>query len=151
MEALMSVTDWDLEKWRSLIQIASSIATLIGVIVGLRIYRRNPRLERAKWVTTLYEKFFENEALKKIRDSLDVPPDSPKVNELVIQEKPEFTDYLNFFEYVAIRQESGQLRGQEVNDLFSYFLACLKRHQRVQASIKNDANGDEKLRKLLGW
>jgi gamma-glutamylcyclotransferase (GGCT)/AIG2-like uncharacterized protein YtfP len=49
----------------------------------------------------LYEKFFEKNELKLMRDALDCSVDSDEVNQTVIGEDPRFTDYLNFFEYIA--------------------------------------------------
>jgi hypothetical protein len=74
-----------LEDWRTVAQIMASVFTAIGVIGGLWLYRRNPRLERARWVSSLYDKFYESDRLKKIRNALDVPPDSDAINTLVIE------------------------------------------------------------------
>lgn len=140
------------ENWKTVAQIGQAIFAAVGVIWGLKIYRRNSRLERAKWITSLYEKFFENDHLKKVRNALDVLSDSAevvKVNELVSREKPEFTDYLNFFEYVAILRESKQLGDQEIYDLFNYYLGCLERHENVRRYIEE--NGYEQLHALLKW
>jgi len=80
---------------------------------------------------------------------LDCPADSEQINEIVIREDAKFTDYLNFFEYVAFLKDSRQLRDSEVEALFGYYLDCLNRHERIRKYINDTANGYEKLRALL--
>lgn len=138
-----------LENWQSVAQIIAALGTLVAAIYALWIYRRNSRLERSRWASTLYEKFYETGHYKKMRELLDVPADADHINEIVIREEPDFTDYLNFFEYVAILTRSGQLRDENVRDLFGYYLDCLKRHERVRKYIGNPTNGYEKLDQFL--
>lgn len=86
---------------RNNLYLAGSIAalgTLIAALFALGVYKRNSRLERARWASSLYEKFFEKDDLKLMRDALDCSVDSDEVNQTVIGEDPRFTDYLNFFE-----------------------------------------------------
>jgi hypothetical protein len=47
--------------------------------------------------------------------------DSAGVVKLVSEEPFEFTDYLNFFEFVAVLWKSGQLKPDEIEDLFRYY------------------------------
>ena len=66
--------------------IAGSIAalgTLITAIFALCVYRSNSRLERARWASTLYERFYEKNDLKDVRNALDCLPDSDSISELV--------------------------------------------------------------------
>jgi hypothetical protein len=132
--------------------IAGSIAalgTLIAAIFALCVYRSNSRLERARWASTLYERFYEKNDLKDMRNALDCSPDSDSISELVLREDSKFTDYLNFFEFIAFLQHSPQLGDSEVQDLFGYYLACLRRHDRVRTYINNPSNGYEGLARLL--
>jgi len=136
----------------TLYYIAGSIAalgTLIAAFFALCVYRSNSRLERARWASTLYERFYEKNDLKDVRTVLDCPPDSDSINELVLREDPKFTDYLNFFEFIAFLERSRQLRDSEVEDLFGYYLACLRRHDRLRTYINDPSNGYEGLAKLL--
>ncbi len=87
------------------------------------------------------------EQLKKVRDSLDCEADQEQVNELVLRGQANFTDYLNFFEFVAFLGYKNQLTQEEIEDLFGYYLSCLKRHSRVRKYIKE--NGYERLDSLL--
>ena len=127
----------------------AAIGTLVAAVFALCVYRGNSRLERARWASTLYEKFFEKDHLKKVRTLLDCPANSDEVNQAVTQEDSEFTDYLNFFEFISVLENSKQLTRSEVEDLFGYYLDCLQRHELVRSYIDNEQNGYEGLAKLL--
>lgn len=96
----------------------------------------------------MYEKFYEKEHLKDIRDKLDCKDEiSLDITNLIREELSEFTDYLNFFEFVAFLEKSKQLKYEEVEQLFGYYLDCLSRRKNVRAYI--DDNGYELLSNLL--
>jgi len=101
-------------------QISSLMAA--GAVLGaVRIYYRKSTLERATWLSSLYSKFYEAPDLKRIRKALDDnPPDAAEVVELVRNEDPDLTDYLNFFEFMAYLEERGQLNKRDVAALFDY-------------------------------
>ncbi len=122
-----------LKKWAEII---AALGTAIAAIGAFLIYRSNSRLERSRWASNLFEMFFVKGEFKEIRDLIDCPADSEQINKLVIEEKPEFTDYLNFFEFVAFLKESKQLRDSEVEALFGYYLNCFRQHDRLQTYIK---------------
>jgi len=63
------------------------------------------------------------------------------------EEPREFTDYLKFFELVAVLQKSGQLTTEQIEDLFGYYLNCLERSAAVRKYIS--AEGYEQLDRLL--
>ena len=143
-------------SWKDLIQtiyyaagIVASLGTLSAAFIALRVYNRNSWLERARWASELYKSFYQEEKLKNVRDKLDCPIGSSDVNQLVVEEASEFTDYLNFFEYIAFLKNSNQLLDSEVNDLFGYYLSCLERHEKVRAYIANAETGYELLAALL--
>ena len=73
--------------------------------------------------------------------------ESPSVDKLVIEEPAEFTDYLNFFEFVAVLGKSGQLKENEIEDLFRYYLDCLEKNRKVREYIAG--RGYEHLDRLL--
>ena len=127
------------------------IATIVGALAALfaiYVYFGNSRLERARWLGSLYEKFYERNDLKEVREVLDCDKgDSPEINKLVDEESQRFTDYLNFFEFVAVLGKSGQLKQGEIEDLFRYYLDCLEKNRKVRDYIA--AKGYEHLDKLL--
>lgn len=128
----------------------SAVGTLLAAAFAAFVYYRNSIFERAKWASTLYEKFYEATTLKQIRERLDCVNNLDSVHEIVLKEEPAFTDYLNFFEFIAFLRASRQLRDSEIEALFGYYLDCLNRHDRVKQYILNPENGFEGLAKLLG-
>jgi hypothetical protein len=138
-----------LQDWKTVVEMAYQIVAILAALAALYLYRRNSRLERSRWATTLFEKFYENGRYKEVRSLLDNPAESSQIADIVLKDDAKFTDYLNFFEYVAFLKESKQLREQEVEVLFGYFLDCLQRHERVLAYIRDPENGYEKLRAFL--
>ena len=79
----------------------ASLGTLSAAFIALWVYRRNSRLERARWASELYDSFYRQENLKNVRDKLDCAVGTVDVDQLVREDKSEFTDYLNFFEFIA--------------------------------------------------
>jgi len=132
-----------------LVQIASYIATVCAAFWAVFVYRNNARRERARWAESLYARFFEKGELKKVRDQLDCTRDDPKVAELVTKESSEWTDYLNFFEFVAYLQSTKQLSGQDVQALFGYYIECLKRHSALLKYVQKEEKSFDYLRRLL--
>lgn len=125
----------------------AALGTVVAALAAVVVYLRNSKLERAKWALSLYEKFYERKELKEIRDILDSNPDNASVSALVLKCSSEFTDYLNFFEFVAFLKKEKHLTESEVKALFDYYLKCLSRHPRVTNFIRD--NGYEELDLLL--
>ena len=132
-----------------IVQICSYLAGAVAAVSAFLVYRGNSRRERARWVESLYSRFFEKGELKQVRDALDCDANNEAVSALVTQESPAWTDYLNFFELVAYLQESKQVVGKDVSALFQYYLGCLERHQAVVAYIEDETKGFKYLRKLI--
>jgi hypothetical protein len=132
-----------------LVQIGSYVAGAIAALSAFGVYKGNSRRERARWAENLYSKFFEQKELKKVRDLLDTDADDTQVREFVTKEASDWTDYLNFFEFVAYLQSSKQLLERDVQALFGYYLECLKRHRSVLEYIQNEDKGFDYLRQLL--
>jgi hypothetical protein len=128
------------------------LATIVGAVAALwaiYVYFTNSRLRRAEWLASLYEKFYERPDLKEIREILDCEEnDSADITKLVREEPSNFSDYLNFFEFVAVLQNSRQLRKAEIEDLFGYYLGCLENCPPVRNYIAR--KGYEQLDRLLG-
>ena len=121
-----------------------------SVVIGALAYSRNSKLERARWLSNLYSKFYEALDLKMIRETLDrSAPDSAGVRKLVEDEDARFTDYLNFFEFVAYLRACGQLSRKDVAALIDYYLRVLNRHEDVRRYVQDDKNGYDYLKGLL--
>ena len=143
--------------WKDLIQtiyyVAGTVAalgTVAAAFIALWVYRKNSRFERARWASDLYRSFYQEADLKKVRDILDCEAGSEDVNQLVNDESSQFTDYLNFFEYISFLKKAKQLHDSEVHDLFGYYLDCLRRHDPVLAYVRKSENGYEGLARLIG-
>ncbi|HKP70732.1 MAG TPA: hypothetical protein VJV05_15700 [Pyrinomonadaceae bacterium] len=131
----------------NIVAMIAAVGTFLTALTALVVYVRNSKLERAKWALALYEKFFEKKELKHIRDTLDDDADNGDVTNLVLRCPADFTDYLNFFEFVSFLETKGQLRRNEIKALFDYYLRCLNRHPRVTNFVRE--NGYENLERLL--
>lgn len=133
-------------------QIFSYAVTAGSAVVAAQVYRSSARRERARWAESLYSRFFEKSEPKKIRDILDTPPGNQEVAKLCDEgnkENIELTDYLNFFELVAYLQNERQLKPEDVDALFEYYLCCLKRHACVMQYINDEKKGFEHLKERL--
>jgi hypothetical protein len=131
-----------------------ALSYFAGVIIAgfaVRSYRNSVKTERAKWLEKLYARFYEdNLELKKVRDILDSDEaDSEQVKALVREESANFTDYLNFFEFVAYLKDQKHLSQSDIEAIFQYYIDCLSKHPSVRAYINKHYKGFEYLRKLL--
>jgi hypothetical protein len=145
----MTLTDWNCvaQLFYNITGGIAALGTVGAAIYAARIYKSNSRLERARWASSLYEKFNERQELKTIRDVLDCDAGTTQIDALVSTHDSDFRSYLNFFEYVAFLKHREQIKLEEVEDLFGYYLACLNRHEAVREYIRR--NGYERLDALL--
>lgn len=72
-----------------------------------------------------------------------------ELDKLIGEERPEFTDYLNFFEFPGYLEESRQVRQTDIFGIFGYYLASLKQNEKVNGYVEDGENGFEMLRRLL--
>ncbi len=142
------VKSW-LASWKDAAQTVSYVGALIAAGLAWWTYHTNSQRERAKWAVQLYEKFYEEKSYRDMRDALDCDAASPDIEKLVHEEKPEFTDYLNFFELVCFLGKTNQISESDVLTLFEYYLRCLKRHPSVIRYINKPDHGFEQLREFL--
>jgi len=138
-----------LSSIRDAVQVIASSAGAVAALGALWVYRNNSRRERARWAESLYARFYEKPELKIIRDQLDCPAGDLTVSRAITEETSAFTDYLNFFEFVAYLQSSKQLSETDVQALFGYYLNCLRRHKELMAYIQNKEKGFEYLSKIF--
>ncbi len=138
-----------MQFWKDLTQIVSYGAAVIAIGVTGWQYLRSKKLERAKWDLQLYEKFFEQQTLKEIREILDDDPLNPAIAKTIAEEPPAFTDYLNFFEFVAFLREQKQIGSDDLETLFGYYLNRLRDNPAVAEYVHTKEKGYEKLSRLL--
>ncbi|MHB8526534.1 MAG: hypothetical protein ACYDD2_10320 [Candidatus Acidiferrales bacterium] len=128
--------------------LVAAFGTLGTAVWAVRTYGQSVNLARARWMKDLYEKFYEQPQLKLVRDRLD-SDDEQDIAKLVRDEDPSFTDYLNFFEFLAYLEESRQVKRTDLLGIFGYYLENLKSCSPVIAYIKDPTKGFEKLRRTL--
>jgi hypothetical protein len=132
----------------------SELVAVIAVGVAAYQYRRAVTTRHAEWLLSLFQSFYETTKYQRIRSILDWPH-SPRSLQLAsdLTNLKNSSDlqrldlYLNFFEFVAVLNNRGELKEREVNALFQYYLDNLRAWPTVMAYIKNE--GFENLDRLL--
>lgn len=142
-------SDQAFERLKDIAETASALLAIGAALVAAKTYASNAQRERAKWAVQLYEKFYESDRYKLMREELDCEPDEDAVVQHVREESAIFTDYLNFFELVAFLANSKQLSERDVLQLFQYYLHCLEKHAVVSRYINDEHKGFEMLSALL--
>ncbi len=117
---------------RVIIPGAAVLTGAIGGGITIYIYYKNSKLEKAKWLNSLFEKFFYHDKYSEIRQLLDYSR-KEKIEELKkvvktheqeeIEEK--LVDYLNFFEFISSLKKMNQLSIQEIRMMFDYYIRRL--------------------------
>lgn len=141
--------------------LALALAAILAGFLAIRDYRSRALAEKSKWILQLYEKLFENPQYKHVRRKLDYD-DTAQIKMLIGHDAEnkqfteaeqtvfdEFTDYLNFFEFIARLKEIGQLTSDDINASFDYYLRLLtnQRNPEIRQYLKRE--GFEKLDTLL--
>ena len=135
------------------------LISIIAIIFSILTYRRNSKLERAKWLNSLYEKFYEKNQYKNIRQIIEY--ETPKLDEIrksiekskkggeeeSIELRDELDDYLNFFEFIASLWKMGQLSLDQLKMVFEYYINRIIEHKILEDYIRNQ--GFENLNELL--
>lgn len=141
---------YSLAAVRDVAQTCFFIAGTASVIGAWRTYHANSLLESARWTVRMYEKFYEQPELKKTREALDCEANADSISELVADESSRLTDYLNFFELLAILHRSKQMSGSSLEAMFGYYLDCIQRQPSLMSYIRNSAeSGFEQLAAYL--
>jgi len=144
----------DLRNLGAIGQLMSGIGIvflLITAWVAYKNYVYHTQLDRLKWLQQLFESFYAVDRYKSIRQQIDYDglkrlmplllrsehdPESLRSEERT--EVDMFTDYLNFFEWIAFLESKEQLDFEDVDAMFNYYL---KRLLQV--------DHDEQLRKYI--
>ncbi|WP_417250370.1 hypothetical protein [Celeribacter sp.] len=110
----------------------------VTALLALQTYHRDAKLRRAEWLYRLYQQFYENDRFDPIRRLLDYKPED-EIKQLARDIEAEdgtvvheaFVDYLNFFEFIAVQLKYGNLKRDEVFDMFEYYINGLNEHEFV--------------------
>jgi hypothetical protein len=130
----------------------AKVFTGLGVFVAAWNYRTQSRIRKAEWLRSLHEKFYENSNYKEVRRWLDSGSLSSKIdsNEFDTTENDEkFTDFLNFFEFIATLEKKHELKKEDIYSMFEYYLKKLKNDMKAAEWIQKSNYGFENLRDLL--
>ena len=117
---------------RVIIPSAAVLTAAVGGGITIYIYYKNSKLEKAKWLYSLFEKFFYEDKYDEIRQLLDYDR-KDKIEELktVIKShsqedlEEKLVDYLNFFEFISSLKKMNQLSLSEIQMMFDYYIRRL--------------------------
>ena len=133
------------------IKLAAGAGALVAVIVAVVNYRAQTRLKQAEWLKSLFEKLFENSNYKEVRMWLEygqlhgrLTVEDQQLREI---NEEKFTDFLNFFEFIAVLHARDHLTEDQVYDVFDYYLKKIRSDEDCQLWINQ--NSFEKLKALL--
>jgi hypothetical protein len=158
--------DMDLRNLGIIGQFLSGIGIfflLITAWIAYKNYVYHTQLERLKWLQQLFESFYTNDRYKAVRQQIDfddmegllalLQRSDTQPTELRREERVQvdlFTDYLNFFEWIAFLEGKEQLTFDDVDAMFNYYLKRLLQidhDHRLRRYIRD--NGFERLHRLL--
>jgi hypothetical protein len=120
------------------------------VYVAAINYRSQRIIKKGEWLKSLFEKFYESPTYKEVRRWLDNKELETKINSddnSVTDNDEKFTDFLNFFEFIANLEQDHQITRPDVVNLFDYYLRQIKKSPVCMEWIKK--YGFEKLDALL--
>lgn len=127
-------------------QIGAYLAGIGAAVFSVMQYRRNSKRERTRWIYDLYRRFWELQALRKMRERIDWGDiaflESEDKNDL-----SDFDDYLNFFEFLSYLWKSGELELTEISVMFDYSLQQLGENFAIRSYLTK--YGYEQLNALL--
>jgi hypothetical protein len=156
----------DIRDWGAIGQFLSGIGTVVvagAAILARRSYRHQISLERMKWLQQFYDNFYNSDRYKAVRQRIDfddvetlfplLRKSDTAPQELRPQERDQldqFTDYLNFFEWIGYLEKEGQVSFENVDVMFKYYLVRLLQvdaNQQLRKYISD--HGYEELNRLL--
>jgi hypothetical protein len=147
-------------------QLLSGVGTF--VLAGLALwarqsYRRQVNLEQMRWLQQLYDSFYNSDRYKGVRQVIDFDELGQTMellrrgeadpHQLSLPERAQidqFTDYLNFFEWLAYLEKEKQLTFQQLDTMFGYYLTRLlqvDKNRQLRKYIQE--KGYEQLHRLL--
>lgn len=144
-----------MEQTKLIVEILFYIISSIAFIITVFTYTNSIKIKKAEWLSSLSEKFYQNNHYKDIRRILDYPeknPDFDKLklainrvinNEYILDSKEislleEFVNFLNFFELMGTLEQLGQLKYNEIRLMFDYYLQLLKSMDNVESFLKHE-------------
>jgi hypothetical protein len=141
--------------------IGLAFAACFAGVMAVWEYGKRTKAEQIRWVGDLFGRFYQGNLYREIRQKVDYDDMDEIVALLKKGPNPEFpkeerdlldafTDYLNFFEFIAFLIAKKQMESKDVSQIFDYYLRRLnqiKQRAPVMEYLKKD--GFENLRELL--
>jgi hypothetical protein len=147
-------------------QLLSGVGALIlagAALWARKSYRHQVNLEQMKWLQQLYDSFYNSERYKAVRQLIDfddlgatlellrrADADSGRLSLPERTQVDQFTDYLNFFEWIAFLEKEGQLTFEQLDAMFKYYLTRflqVDKNRQLRKYIQE--KGYEQLHRLL--
>ncbi len=146
-----------MDNWVRILQAVQAIFFIFSIfaaIIAVCSYRRQVRINQANWLLHLFQRYYEEDNYKMMRQILDYG-DQAKIHELqtgILDDThrdlvEKLVDYLNFFEFIACLMSMGQLTQKEVKKMFEYYLRLLGKYDFIIDYIHKQ--GFENLYSLL--
>ena len=137
----------------AILEIFVKLITIVGIIIAVITYLKNSKLSQAKWLSELFERFYEKETYKEVRLLIDYKTalyfemmDSIKKDtKPELQEK--LVNYLNFFEFISTLNVEKQLSVKQINLVFGYYIHAFSKNDEIMDFI--DKSGFQNLTKLI--
>jgi len=112
-----------------ILQAFSYIIGIFTLLFSIWQYYKNSKRERARWLFELYQRFYDRDDFKEVRErieaqNLPLESDNAKWNSTI-------DDYFNFFEFVAYLEKQGQLTRGEVRAMFDYQLDLIAKKRET--------------------
>lgn len=123
---------------------------LLAVVIAALGYFRQLKIKKGEWLQSLFEKFYESSNYKEVRRWIDNHEIESKImldDTAISDDEEKFTDFLNFFEFIANLESEKQIGLKDVTNLFDYYLHKIKSSSVCMKWIQK--YGFEKLNDLL--
>jgi len=110
---------------------------IIGGIYGLRQYYLNSKIKRAEVLSGLVERFYFEGKFTKVREWLDTDRQKKMSWEVFKKETEkeniaaEFSDYLNYFQFIVSLRKLAQIKDSDISVMFNYYIVNLKNNTNV--------------------
>lgn len=126
----------------AILEIIFKLLTVAGIIIAVFTYLKNTKIAQAKWLSELFEKFYEKEMYKEIRLLIDYKTLKyhTLINSIEVDTEPELqeklVDYLNFFEFISTLNVEKQLTLRQINLVFGYYINSINQSEEIVAFIQ---------------
>jgi hypothetical protein len=120
----------------------------VGGVITIYIYHSNSKLRRAEWIYSFYKKLYYKSNYREIRRLLDYggEDDLKRLRDALqnhsdVSLEERLVDYLNFFQFIAILQKSGQLPIDEIQMMFGYYIGNIRKYKFILKYLKGQEFG----------